>query len=84
MPKLPRTGGKASTSERAKKPAAKRAASAPREGTSTPSKRTTRAVSFAGLLMSSTLLYTNGDTTVAVIGYVLSAVSLIGVWLAGE
>ena len=44
MPKLPRTGGKASTSERAKKPAAKRAAAAaPKEGTRTPSKRTTRA-----------------------------------------
>jgi predicted unusual protein kinase regulating ubiquinone biosynthesis (AarF/ABC1/UbiB family) len=47
-------------------------------------KRTTRAVIFAGLLMSSTLLYTNGDIPIAVIGYVLSAVSLIGVWLAGE
>src|SRR5215210_4293930 len=42
MPKLPRTGGKASTSERAKKPAAKRAASAPKEGAATPAKRTTR------------------------------------------
>ena len=43
MPKLPRTSGKASTSERAKKPAAKRAAAAaPKEGTRTPSKRTTR------------------------------------------
>src|SRR5215207_737961 len=42
MPKLPRTGGKASTSEPAKKPAAKRAAaSAPKDGA--PSKRTTRA-----------------------------------------
>src|SRR5919107_3291950 len=42
MPKLPRTGGKASTSERATKPAAKRAAAAaPKEGTRTPSKRTT-------------------------------------------
>ncbi len=43
MPKLPRTGGKASTSERAKKPAAKRAAaSPPKEATGTRSKRTTR------------------------------------------
>ena len=32
MPKLPRTGGKASTSERAKKPAAKPAAAAARQG----------------------------------------------------
>ena len=37
MPKLPRTGGKASTRERAKKPAAKRAAAAkPTEGTAKP------------------------------------------------
>ena len=44
MPKLPRTGGKASTSERAKKPAAKRAAaSAPKDGARAPSKRTSRA-----------------------------------------
>ncbi|HEX5895049.1 MAG TPA: bifunctional (p)ppGpp synthetase/guanosine-3',5'-bis(diphosphate) 3'-pyrophosphohydrolase, partial [Thermoleophilaceae bacterium] len=50
MPKLPRTGGKASTSERAKKPAAQRAAgsgakakpapaSKPKQGTRTTSKR---------------------------------------------
>jgi GTP diphosphokinase / guanosine-3',5'-bis(diphosphate) 3'-diphosphatase len=44
MPKLPRTGGKATTSERAKKPAAKpAAAAAAKEGTRTPAKRTTRA-----------------------------------------
>ena len=44
MPKLPRTGGKATTSERAKKPAAKPAAAgAAKEGTRTPTKRTTRA-----------------------------------------
>src|SRR5215207_6239818 len=36
MPKLPRTGGKASTSERAKKPAAKRAAAKPTEGNAKP------------------------------------------------
>ena len=42
MPKLPRTGGKATTSERAKKPAAKPAAAgAAKEGTRTPAKRTT-------------------------------------------
>src|SRR5215210_4222166 len=49
MPKLPRTGGKASTSERAKKPAAKRAASAPKEGAATPAKRTTRSAATKAL-----------------------------------
>ena len=47
-------------------------------------RRTTRAVIFAGLLMSSTLLYTHGDVAVAVAGYVLSAVALLGVWWTGE
>jgi hypothetical protein len=47
-------------------------------------RRTTRAVMFAGLLMSSTLLYTHGDMAVAVVGYVLSGIALLGVWWAGE
>ncbi|MEO8612636.1 MAG: AarF/UbiB family protein [Chloroflexota bacterium] len=47
-------------------------------------RRTTRAVIFAGLLMSSTLLYTHGDIAVAVTGYVLSGIALLGVWWAGE
>ncbi len=47
-------------------------------------RRTTRAVIFAGLLMSSTLLYTNGNIAPAVIGYVLSGIALISTWWAGE
>jgi predicted unusual protein kinase regulating ubiquinone biosynthesis (AarF/ABC1/UbiB family) len=41
------------------------------------SKRTTRAVIFGGLVVASTLLYTNGDLVPAVIGYVLSGVALL-------
>jgi len=47
-------------------------------------RRTTRAVIFAGLAVSSTLLYTNGDIVPAVIGWALSGIALVGVWLAGE
>jgi predicted unusual protein kinase regulating ubiquinone biosynthesis (AarF/ABC1/UbiB family) len=47
-------------------------------------RRTARAVMFAGLLISSTLFYTNGDTTVALIGFVLSGVALVSTWWAGE
>lgn len=44
-------------------------------------KRTTRAMIFSGLLVTSTLFYTSGDTTLAVIGYVLTAGSLLNLWL---
>jgi hypothetical protein len=42
-------------------------------------RRTTRAVIFGGLLVASTLLYTNGDTALALIGYLASAASFISV-----
>ena len=38
---------------------------------------TTRAVIFGSLLVSSTLLYTSGEVTVAVIGYVLSGLTFL-------
>jgi predicted unusual protein kinase regulating ubiquinone biosynthesis (AarF/ABC1/UbiB family) len=40
-------------------------------------KRTTRAVIFGGLVVTATLLYTNGDLVPAVVGYVLSGVALL-------
>jgi predicted unusual protein kinase regulating ubiquinone biosynthesis (AarF/ABC1/UbiB family) len=40
-------------------------------------KRTTRAVIFGGLLVASTLLYTNGDLIPAIVGYGFSAVAFI-------
>ncbi len=43
-------------------------------------KRTTRAVVFAGALIASTLFYTNGDMAVAVVGFVISGITLIGLW----
>ncbi len=47
-------------------------------------RKTTRAVIFAGLLMSSTLLYTHGDIVPSVIGYALSGIALLGMWWSGE
>lgn len=47
-------------------------------------RRTTRAVMFAGLLISSTMLYTAGEATPALIGYVLSGLTLLSVWLTGN
>ncbi len=41
------------------------------------SKRTTRAVIFGGLVVASTLLYTNGDLIPAVAGYVFSGIALL-------
>jgi predicted unusual protein kinase regulating ubiquinone biosynthesis (AarF/ABC1/UbiB family) len=40
-------------------------------------KRTTRAVIFCGLLVASTLLYTNGDVVPAAVGYVMSAAAFV-------
>ncbi len=47
-------------------------------------RRTTRAVIFAGLLMSSTLLYTHGDLLPSAVGFVLSAATLVSLWWAGD
>ncbi len=45
-------------------------------------KRNTRAIIFGSLLISATLLYTNGDTTLALAGYGASAIALLYTWLA--
>lgn len=42
-------------------------------------RRTTRAVIFGSLLVASTLLYTNGDTALAIAGYLASATSFISI-----
>jgi len=47
-------------------------------------KRTTRATLFAGLLISSTLFYTNGDTGIALIGFIASGIAFLGTMWAGE
>ncbi|HEX2908412.1 MAG TPA: hypothetical protein VHO69_16180, partial [Phototrophicaceae bacterium] len=47
-------------------------------------RRTVRAVVFGSLLVTSTLLYTNGDLAPAVIGYVVSGLTFIGLWFGGE
>jgi len=48
------------------------------------SKRTTRATLFTGLLISSTLFYTHGDSTLALVGFVASAASFLSILWAGE
>lgn len=47
-------------------------------------KRTTRATLFAGLLISSTLFYTNGDATIAVIGFIATGITFLSILWAGE
>ncbi|MFO7321676.1 MAG: AarF/UbiB family protein [Chloroflexota bacterium] len=47
-------------------------------------RRTTRAVLAGSGLITSTLLYIHGDTTVAAIGYGISALLLLATWLTGE
>jgi predicted unusual protein kinase regulating ubiquinone biosynthesis (AarF/ABC1/UbiB family) len=47
-------------------------------------RRTTRAVIFGSLLVSSTLLYTNGDVLPAAIGYLFSGITLLSLLVAGE
>ncbi len=42
----------------------------------TESRRTGRSVFFGSVLIASTLLYTSGDTTIAIIGYVLCGITL--------
>ncbi len=48
------------------------------------SKRTTRATLFTGLLISSTLFYTHGDSTFAVIGFIASAAAFLSIMWIGE
>jgi len=48
------------------------------------SKRTTRATLFAGLLISSTLFYTHGDSALAVIGFIASGISFLSIMWTGE
>ncbi len=48
------------------------------------SKRTTRATLFSGLLISSTLFYTHGDSALAVIGFIASTVAFLSIMWAGE
>lgn len=48
------------------------------------SRRTTRAVVFGSLLITSTIFATGGQTAPAVIGYALTGVSLLWTWLSGD
>lgn len=50
----------------------------------TQGKRTVRAVVFGSLLISSTLLYTNGDVVPAIIGYAFSGLTFLSLWFGGE
>lgn len=43
----------------------------------TQNRRTTRAIVFAGFLITATLFYTNGDNNFAIAGYIASAISLL-------
>lgn len=47
-------------------------------------RRTTRAVIFGALLMSSTLFYTHGDSLLATVGFVFSGLALLSVWWTSE
>src|SRR5690606_31302487 len=47
-------------------------------------RRTVRAVLAGSGLITSTLLYTNGDATAALVGYVISGVLALGVLLSGD
>jgi predicted unusual protein kinase regulating ubiquinone biosynthesis (AarF/ABC1/UbiB family) len=48
------------------------------------SRRTTRAVITGSVLVSATLLHTNGDTGIAAIGYLFSAVMVVSLWWGTE
>ncbi len=48
------------------------------------SKRNTRATLFAGLLISSTLFYTHGDSALAVVGFIASGISFLSIMWTGE
>ncbi len=47
-------------------------------------RNTTRVVLFGSLLVSSTLLYVNGEVTIAVVGYVLSGLTYLTVIFSGN
>ena len=47
-------------------------------------RKTTRAVIFGSLLIASTIFYVNGDIAPAVVGFILSGLSYLGVMLGGE
>ncbi|MBL8117327.1 MAG: AarF/ABC1/UbiB kinase family protein [Anaerolineae bacterium] len=47
-------------------------------------RRTTRATIFTGLLISSSIFYTNGDTNLAFIGFAASAVAFLSIIWSGE
>jgi predicted unusual protein kinase regulating ubiquinone biosynthesis (AarF/ABC1/UbiB family) len=47
-------------------------------------RKTTRAVIFGSLLIASTVFYVNGDTAPAVIGFILSGLSYLGMMMGGE
>lgn len=47
-------------------------------------RKTTRAVIFGSLLIASTIFYVNGDTAPAVVGFILSGLSYLGMMLGGE
>jgi predicted unusual protein kinase regulating ubiquinone biosynthesis (AarF/ABC1/UbiB family) len=48
------------------------------------SRRTTQAVMFGSLLITSTLFYMHGDGVIAAIGYVFSSVALWSLWSQGD
>jgi predicted unusual protein kinase regulating ubiquinone biosynthesis (AarF/ABC1/UbiB family) len=47
-------------------------------------RRTTRAILAGSAVITSTLLYTHGDVTAAIVGYGISGVLLVATWLGGE
>jgi len=47
-------------------------------------RRTTRAILAGSAVITSTLLYTHGDVTAAIIGYGISGVLLVATWMGGE
>ncbi len=47
-------------------------------------RRTTRAIVFGSFLIASTVFYVNGDIVPAVIGFVLSGISYLGMMFSGE
>ncbi len=48
------------------------------------SKRTTRATLFAGLLISATLFHSNGDSGLAIIGFIASGIAFLSILWVGE
>ena len=50
----------------------------------TQERKTTRAVIFGSTLIAATLLYTAGEITPAIIGYIFSGLALLGIFLNGD